>query len=80
MIRYSFCETATASPYSKWHIRILTTSGRKLGGGADTRSLCGIAVAWDLDVELTEHHLNHCCEKCKQEFDTATVRLVCPNQ
>jgi hypothetical protein len=68
-IEYSFCETAVATPYSLWHIRRLTKVGRKLGGGADTLSLCGRKVSWDLEVELTEHHLTHnACKKCLETY------------
>ena len=67
---YSFCETATAGGASPWHIRTLTGIGRKLGGGADTPSLCGRQVAWDIGVELTEHHVGHCCPKCRAIFES----------
>lgn len=66
---YSFCETATAGPMAPWHIRELTDKGRKLGGGADTPALCGRAVAWDLQVDMTLHHLKHCCVQCKKQYD-----------
>lgn len=65
---YSFCESAWASGASPWHIRKLTDKGRKLGGGADTRALCGREVAWDLQVELTEHHLGHSCQACVSAY------------
>jgi hypothetical protein len=62
---YAFCETVHAGPLSKWHIRKLTEKGLKLTGGADTKSLCGIEVAWDLRVEITAHHLEKsACTKC----------------
>ena len=65
---HSFCETVSASSESPWHIRKLTEKGKKLGGGADTESLCGFRVSWDLNVEITEHHLNHCCKLCASEY------------
>jgi len=65
---HSFCEKATAGPWSRWHIRPLTEIGRKLGGGADTVALCGTKVAWDLAVEITEHHLTHCCPECAKRY------------
>ena len=68
MIGFSFCETAQASSMSRWHIRRLTHVGKKLGGGADTLSLCGIKVAWDLNVEITFHHLQHCCKTCSEAY------------
>ena len=47
-VNYSFCETVTAGPLSRWHIRPLTRRGKLLGGGADTPALCGRKVSWDL--------------------------------
>lgn len=66
---HSFCETMFASGVTPWHIRKLTTVGRKLGGGADTPSLCGKDVAWDLSVEITSHHLTHCCLYCRRIYE-----------
>lgn len=37
---YSFCESSTAAR-NTWHIRKLDESGRHLGGGITTPSLCG---------------------------------------
>lgn len=68
MTRHAFCEPVQCSPYSRWHIRRLTDIGMKPGGGADTPALCGIAVAWDLDVPLTAHHLGHSCPKCVELY------------
>lgn len=62
---YTFCESTHASPYSLWHLRELD-GPRRLGGGV-TRPLCGREWinGWDLDVELTPHHLeNNCCPEC----------------
>ena len=65
---YAFCEAATAGPKSKWHIRQLTEVGPKFGGGADTPSLCGREVAWDLEVDITAHHLQHACPECAERY------------
>jgi hypothetical protein len=69
MTAFSFCESVTATSYSKWHIRRLTKAGKKFGGGIDTGSLCGLIKlplgGWDLEVDITKHHLTHCCSKCK---------------
>jgi len=73
MIEYSFCESIAAGPNARWHIRPLTQRGKKLGGGADTPALCGCQVAWDIDVEITEHHLNHSCPPCVE----IAKKLVC---
>lgn len=76
--RYSFCENVHAVT-SFWHIRKLTKEGQKFGGGVDTGSLCGRVKAphgWDLNVELTIHHLKHACPKCVDLYlshlDTST--------
>lgn len=64
---YSFCESATSS--SLWHIRKLSDRGPRPTGGADTLSLCGDNMGWDLNkVPISEHHLTHCCEKCADIF------------
>ena len=65
---FSFCESAHAGPLSPWHIRRLTKTGKHLGGGADTPSLCDIKVAWDVDATLSVHHLGHACRKCVGAF------------
>lgn len=66
---FVFCESINASGISPWHIRKLTDKGLKLGGGADTDTLCGREMAWDLNVDITEHHLTHCCKKCAEVFN-----------
>lgn len=66
---YSFCESVHASSYSKWHIRKLTSKGKFLGGGADTLALCGLKVAWDLNVPVSKlDNRNKVCLKCKEKF------------
>lgn len=74
---YSFCEPATATSHSRWHIRELTPVGRKLGGGVDTKSLCGHVVppyGWDLEVGITEHHLTHACPECVAAYRQREAR------
>lgn len=67
---FAFCETVTAGPTTPWHIRdlgpggVLYLSGIPLGGVA----ICGRKVAWDLSVEITEHHLSHACRQCVEAF------------
>ncbi len=66
MKKYSFCENVHAGPASKWHIRELTKKGRKLGGGADTPSLCDQQVHWDLSVPVTLRNVTYLtCKKCR---------------
>lgn len=65
---FSFCETVTAGPTTPWHIRELTGEGRKPSGGADTPALCSRVVAWDLEVEITAHHLTHACKACVEKY------------
>jgi len=68
-MKFAFCEIQYATATSPWHIRQLTDSGLKLGGGADTKALCGRKVAWDLKVEINHHHLQfNCCRQCVQAF------------
>jgi hypothetical protein len=63
---HSFCESQWATGVSPWHIRQLTKKGLMLGGGADTKALCGRTVAWDLDIPLTEMRLRDhgSCREC----------------
>ena len=63
-MKYSFCETLAAY---KWHIRPLTKKGRKLTGGADTPTLCGLNASWDLQfpVGIDPSHVENCCIKCQ---------------
>lgn len=73
---HSFCESVHATGTSPWHIRELTAAGRKLGGGADTPALCGrdLCKGWDLNVEMTDHHLSHACKKCVEVFHTLVTK------
>jgi hypothetical protein len=62
MTEYSFCETLAA--YA-WHIRPLTAKGRKLSGGADTKTLCGLEAAWDIKAPiLIADRSSGVCRKC----------------
>lgn len=59
----------TSASLSLWNLRHLTSEGEKLGGGADTRSLCGRRVDWDLRVDPTPHHLeNNVCKSCLETY------------
>lgn len=72
---YSFCESIYATPRSRWHLRVLTSVGRKLGGGIDTPSLCGHVKergGWDLDVEVNERQLVDACPLCYAAYKEAT--------
>ena len=72
---YSFCESVHATSTSPWHIRPLTSAGRKLGGGIDTPSLCGVVrVGWDLKTPIDDVRLRHCgvCKTCKAVYRERT--------
>ena len=45
-----YCETAAAVS-SRWHLRY-STEPRKLGGGAKTKTLCGLQAAWDINRDV----------------------------
>jgi len=80
--KYSFCEGVHAGPQSPWHIRPLTKTGQKFGGGIDTLTLCGRIApfgkpatdghlgsgGWDLEVEIDDHHLDHTCKECARIY------------
>ena len=71
---YAFCESVHASGHSLWHIRTLTDEGPKFGGGADTSALCDRKVAWDIDVELTKHHIEkNTCPACQKAYREANA-------
>lgn len=74
MPKFSFCESIHASSYSPWHLRKLTAVGKKIGGGIDTPSLCGIVErGWDLEVEITEFHLDkNTCLNCLRAYKKLT--------
>ena len=61
---YSICENMHGHPCGPWHIRALSAVGKKLGGGADTLSLCGRKMTWDRDVIINERQLSVACKKC----------------
>ena len=70
---FSFCESTHAGSNTKWHIRKLTHKGRKLGGGIDTKSLCGFVTpergGWDSCVFLSAHHIKHnTCSACAEKY------------
>ena len=68
--KFSFCETAFATGTSPWHIRELSEAGRKLGGGADTPTLCGREAAWDLGGKICwelRHILDWLSKDCAAE-------------
>ena len=68
---YSFCESVTATSISPWCIRPLTAVGRKLGGGADTPSLCGrvrVGYGWDLQVPV-DLKLSRACPRCVEALE-----------
>lgn len=61
----SICETGNM-PVAKWHLRWLTDKGPMFGGGADTESLCGIEVKWDLEVPINVETMSRVCESCRR--------------
>lgn len=75
-VEYSFCEPAWNGPVVpgfpfKWHIRRLTQSGKKLGGGIDTKPLCDrFSSGWDLRVQFGEHWLRESCvcRECRTKW------------
>lgn len=72
---YAFCESIAAGPLARWHIRRLSKVGPKYSGGIDTNGLCGWPKStndggggWDVRVELVEHHLARCCQRCAEAY------------
>lgn len=73
---HSFCEGIAASGGSPWHIRKLTDKGQKFTGGADTKSLCGRQMSWDLKTPVNPHHSN-ICKICASAFLYPCITEVC---
>lgn len=68
---FSFCESVHATGTSPWHIRKLTSVGKKPTGGIDGPSLCGRVKSpggWDLEVEFSDKHFDHACRSCVDEY------------
>lgn len=69
---FTLCEPVVASSRSLWCIRKTTDVGPKFGGGVDTPSLCGrvrVGQGWDLQVRITEHHLDkNTCKACLAKY------------
>ena len=74
---YAFCESAVAGVNARWHIRKVTTK-LFLTGGVDTESLCGSVKSigpergaiggWDMNIEITDRHLDHSCVECAAAY------------
>jgi len=71
-VTYSFCESIHAGPLARWHIRPVSEGmPLKFGGGIQTAALCGHPKAgqgWDLEVPITEKHLDHTCVSCAEIY------------
>jgi len=80
---YSFCESTVAGANARWHIRKVATKLFR-SGGIDTASLCGSVKpfgterkatgGWDVNVKITNQHLDHCCTHCVAEYKKLTGR------
>ncbi|WP_159599502.1 hypothetical protein [Agromyces humi] len=73
---YAYCETITAGPTTRNHIRPITEAGLKTGGGADTVAICGREVAWDLRTAdiyhlpgVTAEGVDWICANCRAEAE-----------
>lgn len=79
---YAFCESATATSFTPWHIRKLDGAGLKLTGGITTQSLCERVQpfkmktrgfgGWDLNVKFHEGHFKHICPACLEAYRKQT--------
>lgn len=76
-MKYSFCESVTASSISPWCIRPLTETGKHIGGGVDTPSLCGRVRpsgktglgGWDLAIDFDVYLARGGSRACKRCLD-----------
>lgn len=72
---YSFCEPTTAVT-NLWHIRKLDETGKHITGGITTSSLCYKVKGpdgFDVIMDITRHHLTHCCKDCATIFRSEVV-------
>lgn len=63
-IELSLCETIAAITV---HARLLGKKGKCLGGGADTLSLCGQRVEWDLLTPFSKENVR--CRSCREKLN-----------
>jgi hypothetical protein len=81
MEEFTFCESVVAGVTGRWHIRKVSTK-LFLSGGIDTESLCGgvkpfgtnrgAIGGWDLNVKITDKHLEHSCVECVAAYKKIT--------
>jgi len=82
---YAFCESVFAGANSRWHIRKVTDK-LYLTGGVNTTSLCGHVKpfgpvrgevgGWDINVKITDRHLENSCPKCAEAYKEATSGTI----
>lgn len=71
----TWCETIAAS--GRYHLRILSDRGRKVSGGSDTKTLCGLQPSWDItesypvnkETILANPHYGWPCRECVGKLD-----------
>lgn len=73
---YVFTESVAAGSLSPWHIRRLGARGLRLNGGADTPSLCGRQMSWDIDCPVKGPALEEACKKCRAIYLTRISEVV----
>lgn len=69
MPEYAYCERVTAGSNTSWHIRELTSRGHRYGGRADSLSLCGARVAWDVKCDVSSEPTDRDCKWCREAFN-----------
>jgi len=63
---HSYCE---ADSEELWHIRRLSSVGKKLNGGIDTPSLCGREMSWDRAPVVTSLPSIKVCVTCQEVWE-----------
>lgn len=62
-----YCETIHAVS-SRWHLRE-ADGQKKLGGGVNKPTLCGLTAAWDINREVEDRDLEKlACRKCLEAY------------
>jgi hypothetical protein len=72
---HSYCETWTDTPEKIfYHIRKLTSIGKKMDGGSDTPSLCGLVMNWDKAPLVTNNPPTGCvCLACQGVWENGAT-------
>ncbi len=75
---FAYCEPVWATGTSRQHIRMLNPGeGRVFGGGLTLPALCGLEVAWDLDLDVIDPLADsRVCKDCARVWGSVVFARV----